>query len=298
MDKKLKEIYRPIEKELALVEERVREQLFAKERPIDELSDYLLGGPGKRIRGALVIFSARAASKNGLKNVQPELSCLAAAVELIHSAALVHDDVIDHSSLRHGKESINARWSNELSIAFGDYLHSKAFELLTRIDRPDILNALAKTAIAMSEGELLQISHRGNFDISTQRYLTIVKKKTASLFACASKAGALLCGNGCSKYSDALERYGLNFGCAFQIADDYLDLVATPHRLGKPTGQDELLGDPTLPLLNLKRGVAEPQATLSVMRSFVQDAKRELLCLKPSPYKDSLTDLTDFITKV
>jgi len=250
----LKDIYKPIERELIDVEKTLRGCLgSSRYKAILKINNYVLEGKGKRLRPALVLLSAKATQGQSAIDHRSIVS-IATAVELIHMASLIHDDVIDHSKLRHNKPTINSKWGQDISITVGDYLYSVAFELISDCSNLDVVRCISSATKAMCEGELLQVCERDNLDLLKERYLIIVRKKTASLFAASCQAGSLV-----SKADRALQRafreYGINFGIAFQIINDYLDIVSEEKNLGKSPGQDIGVGEVTLPLLNLLESV-------------------------------------------
>ena len=277
----LDKIYNPIQRELREVDRILHEAIRrTSNNSILEAADYLLESPGKKLRPALVILSAKAASRRQSPLTALQLANLAAAMELIHMASLIHDDVVDHAMLRHNKPSVNAKWGEDVSIALGDYLYSVGFELISFCRNSDILSCISQAAKSMCEGELTQIFERDNTHLLEKRgqatflnvtnscqksslspflsNIIIVKKKTASLFAASCQAGAIL--SKCPRpFENALKGYGLNFGVAFQIIDDYMDLVAEQKILGKFPGQDIAMGEVTLPLLNLVESVSEEE---------------------------------------
>ncbi|MBU3911264.1 MAG: polyprenyl synthetase family protein, partial [Candidatus Omnitrophica bacterium] len=220
----LSHIYKPIEKELRGVEKLLRDSLnSAGNKAISRICNYLLDAKGKRLRPALVLLSGKAVGSSTA--LDPAIIKVAAGIELIHAASLVHDDVIDHSKLRHNKPTINSKWGQDLSIALGDYLYSVAYELISQCNNIDILQCISSATKAMCEGELVQVSERDNLDLLKRRYIVIVKKKTASLFAASCQSGSLVSRSKRS-LQVAMKAYGLNFGIGFQITDDYLDIVS------------------------------------------------------------------------
>ncbi len=323
----LRKIYNPIQKELDGVDNTLRDAFRkAKNSSIVKVTNYLLKSPGKRLRPALVILSAKATLNHRPPLTTRQLTNIAAAIELIHTASLIHDDIVDHAALRHNKPSINAKWGEDVSIALGDYLYSVAFELVSSCDNTDILFCINQATKAMCEGELIQICERDNFELLKEHYIIIVKKKTAGLFAASCQAGAIA--SNCPSYmQSALKMYGLNFGIAFQIVDDYLDLTGEEQKLGKAPGQDISVGEITLPLLNLLEAVdkaernrlqgllrssrknylkkirAEILASDAISRtkdttlSYINSAKKELKVLPDSDYRKSLFELADFIVR-
>ena len=265
MKMRLKDIYSPIEKELAKVEEILRSSLGdSGYGRISDMSEYLLDAKGKRLRPALVIFSAKAASRSASPLTTRRLADIAAAMELVHMASLIHDDVIDHATLRHNKPTVNRKWGSDISIALGDYLYAVAFELISKCGYADILGCISSAAKAMCEGELIQVCERDNLDLLRQRYIMIVRKKTASLFAASCRAGAMLT-NHDTFIQEGLREYGMNFGIAFQIADDCLDLIGKERDLGKEPGADFKMGELTLPALNLVFYSAGDKKTCNIL---------------------------------
>lgn len=247
----LAEIYQPIESELRRVEDMLAERLGKSGRGvISEINCYLLSAKGKRLRPALAILSARASLKRQDTVPLRRMAKLAAALELIHIASLVHDDVIDKSDLRHNNPTINSRWGDDVSIAVGDYLYSEAFRLISDCGSPDIIGCISSAIKAMCEGELIQVCERDNLKLLKERYIIIVKKKTAALFAASCQAGTMLVSDD-RQIRDSLKEYGLNFGIAFQMWDDCMDLIGDVKTLGKIPGADFKMGELTLPMLKL-----------------------------------------------
>jgi len=248
----LKEIYQPIAGDLKAVEDLLRSSISeSTNRSISALSDGLLESPGKRIRPALVLLSERAASGGDRSASDPrELITIAAAVELIHIASLIHDDVLDRAMMRHTRPTINAQYGDDISIVLGDYIYSTAFQLVTSCRNPDVFACMSEAVHLMCEGELLHVAQRGNLDLSKSSYIAIAKKKTASLFAACCHAGTII-GNHSRTIRTALKEFGLNFGVAFQIVDDCKDVLSDEGEMGKRPGQDIVARDITLPLLTV-----------------------------------------------
>lgn len=322
----LKEIYQPIERELAGVERLLRASLAgSRSRPILEIGDYLLDVKGKRLRPALVILSAKATLKQKPEAANSQLIKIASAIELIHMASLIHDDVIDQAPLRHNKPSINQKFGQDVSIALGDYLYSIGFELISSSRNTDILSCIASATKSMCEGELLQVCERDNLDLLKKRYIIIAKKKTAGLFIASCQSGAVF--SNCKvALQHTLGEYGLNFGIAFQIIDDCLDLIGKTEDLGKAPGADFKMGELTLPVLNLLAEDRDRKRILSLIQGqnkptafkelrqrfvnsralpktqedvcfYVQEAKKGLRGLKDSCFKQSLFGLADYIAQ-
>lgn len=325
---KLEEIYQPITDDLKEVEDFLESSVKeSKNQSILAMSNSLLETGGKRLRPALVILSEKAASAGKNSNCNhDDLIRLATAVELIHIASLIHDDVLDGAVMRRGKPSINARLGDDVSIVFGDYIYSKAFELIGKCRNTDVFECICQAIHVMCEGELIQVCQRGNLSLSKDDYITIVRKKTASLFAACCHCGTLL-GNHSQVVQTTLKEFGLNFGIAFQIIDDCKDIISEERVLGKHPGQDVAVGDMTLPLLNLLDAVG-PAGREAIQRTlelapdkkclkeirkifietgaldsthktalyYIDRAKHGLNELKNSDYKRSLYHLTDYVT--
>ena len=223
---------------------------------INQLSHYIVNSGGKRLRPALVLLSAGACSYPGDQHIN-----LAAVVEFIHTACLLHDDVVDASLLRRGKETANQRWGNEASVLVGDFLYSRAFQMLVEVDSMRIMHIMAETTNTIAEGEVQQLLNRHDPDTTQERYLQVIFKKTAKLFEAASQLGAVV--SGCSEDRVlAMAAYGRHLGIAYQLIDDVLDYSASSEELGKNIGDDLAEGKPTLPLLYAMAHSPPPQAEL------------------------------------
>jgi Geranylgeranyl pyrophosphate synthase len=207
-----------VEDKLILVEEKITSKLRSSVDLVDKMTKYHIKTGGKRLRCLLTLGSAKLCgySKGG-RDIN-----LAACVELIHAATLMHDDVIDSAEIRRGKKTLNTIWGNQSSILVGDYLLSRCFEMMVEDGNLEILRLLSSTSSEIAQGEVLQLQHKGEVDMLEETYLKIISSKTASLFAAATKVGAIL-GESNLKYKEALEFYGKNLGLTFQIADDKLD---------------------------------------------------------------------------
>ena len=241
----LNDIYAPIDKELKGFSELLKSELSSHDKLISEIHGHLLKMTGKFLRPALTIFCSKIENKTS-----PGPLTLAAAIELIHTATLVHDDIIDESDLRRNMPSIHSKWGTEISIVSGDYLYAKAFMLLASLKDVWVSQAFAACAHVICEGEMKQIEKRKSFLMSEEEYLKIIHQKTAALFQAACMGGAYLAGTG-QESIERLGRYGFNLGMAFQIVDDCLDLTGETENLGKTTGLDIYKNDVTLPLLYL-----------------------------------------------
>ena len=235
-----------------LVNEKIREveklielKLDSKVGLIKEMSNYHLNSGGKRLRALLTLGSAKLAGYDSLGKRDVSLS---ACVELIHSATLLHDDVIDESDLRRGIKTSNALWGNQSSILVGDYLLSRCFEIMVDDGDLEVLKLLSSTSAKIAQGEVMQLEHKGEADLLEETYIDIINLKTAALFSAATKTGACLAKSN-EKEKNALESYGKNIGLAFQIADDALDYYSKEIIFGKKIGKDFYEGKVTLPLI-------------------------------------------------
>jgi len=227
------------------VEKLIEVKLDSKVGLIKKMSDYHLKSGGKRLRALLTLGSAKLAGydQKGTRDVN-----LSACVELIHSATLLHDDVIDESDLRRGMKTSNALWGNQSSILVGDYLLSRCFEIMVDDGDLEVLKLLSSTSSKIAQGEVKQLEHKGEADLLEETYIDIINLKTAALFSAATKTGACLAGSN-EKEKSALESYGKNIGLAFQIADDALDYYSKEIIFGKKIGKDYYEGKVTLPLI-------------------------------------------------
>ena len=231
-------------KKLMKVESLIESKLESKVDLIKDMTSHHLSSGGKRLRALLTLGSAKLSGYNlGERDIN-----LAACVELIHSATLLHDDVIDESSLRRGMKTTNSIWGNQSSILVGDYLLSRCFEIMVEDGDLEILKLLSSTSAKIAQGEVLQLQHKGEADLLEDTYIKIINLKTAALFSAATKTGACLAGSN-EKEKKALESYGKNLGLAFQIADDALDYYAKEKLFGKEIGKDFFEGKVTLPLI-------------------------------------------------
>ncbi len=229
---------------LESVEKLINIKLNSDVDLIKKMSDYHLNSGGKRIRALLTMGSAKL---GGYLDGERDIN-LAACVELIHSATLLHDDVIDESEVRRGNKTTNAIWGNQSSILVGDYLLSRCFEMMVDDGDQEILKLLSSTSSKIAQGEVLQLQHKGEADLLEENYIKIINLKTAALFAAATKVGSCI-SNMEKKKKDALESYGKNLGLAFQIADDALDYFSKEKIFGKQIGKDFFEGKVTLPII-------------------------------------------------
>ena len=240
------ELKNSVEDKLVLVEERIKTQLTSKVELVEEMTAYHLNTGGKRLRALLTLGSAKLCGYlKGGRDIN-----LAACIELIHAATLMHDDVIDNGEIRRGKKTLNFVWGNQSSILIGDYLLSRCFEMMVEDGNLEILRLLSSTSAQIAQGEILQLQHKGEIDMLEETYFKIILAKTGKLFAAATKVGAIL-GNKNNKIKEALEFYGKNLGLTFQIADDSLDYNSELNLFGKKIGNDFYEGKITLPIILL-----------------------------------------------
>jgi octaprenyl-diphosphate synthase len=275
---------------------------------------------GKRLRPALVLLSGKC-----LGNIVPQHIDLAVVVEMVHTATLVHDDIIDEASMRRHVESVNSKWGREISILFGDYLFSRGFTILSALDSQVATLLLSQTVNIMSEGELIQLQRRYDIGLSENDYFDIIERKTASLCAASCRLGATFAGAN-HKVSEMLSNYGLKIGIAFQIVDDCLDVMGTEEEIGKSLNSDIQKGKLTLPLIRLvnqlpkhklettrdlifQHDVKESKNAIiglltehdaveyafNTAKNIVKQAQEEIAPLPDSPYKTALIELADYI---
>ncbi len=235
-----------VEDKLILVEEKIKSKLISNVELVQKMTNYQLDTGGKRLRALLTLGSAKMSGyKKGVRDIN-----LAACVELIHAATLMHDDVIDNGSIRRGKKTLNKIWNNHSSVLVGDYLLSRCFEMMVEDGNIEVLKLLSSTSSKIVQGEILQLQHKCEVDMLEETYLKIISAKTAELFAAATKVGAIL-SNVKNKKKEALEFYGRNLGLTFQIADDTLDYNSELKLFGKKIGNDFYEGKITIPIILL-----------------------------------------------
>jgi len=307
--------------ELKGVEEEIRRQLGSPVALIQEMGGYIAGAGGKRLRPMLLLLAARLAGYRGPRSVR-----LACVVELLHTATLIHDDVVDQAPLRRGRPSANAQWGDDASVLVGDHLYSKSFAMLVRDNDRGIMETLARATVSMTEAEVFQLERKRNGLTTEADYLRIISQKTASFISACCRIGALLGGLG-PEQVEALTRYGMDIGVAFQISDDALDFVADQERFGKAIGSDLREGKRTLPLIAmleratageaervrglLKRPALSPSEVEEIRRlvldhdgvqyarvraaAYAQAAKSDLEAFPPSEERDILALIADFV---
>jgi octaprenyl-diphosphate synthase len=285
---------------------------------INQLGGYIIHSGGKRLRPTLVLLSSKALGYDGEAHVK-----LATIVEFIHTATLLHDDVVDGSEMRRGHSTANMIFGNEASVLVGDFLYSRAFEMMVEVNNLRVMDILATTTNTIAEGEVMQLMNCHDPDITEDQYIEVIRSKTAKLFAAAAQLGAVITGQD-SALEQAMAAYGMHLGTAFQLIDDVLDYEADSTTLGKNIGDDLAEGKPTLPLIHaLREGGAEQRAVLraaieqgglehihAVARAIESTgsiaytarqaegeallARQALAALPDSPYKQALLDLAHF----
>jgi octaprenyl-diphosphate synthase len=264
VDAKARNVFALLANELALVEEEYRRQASSNIQAIDYLGDYLQSSGGKRVRPALLILANYAVG--GIARSE-NIIRLATVMEMLHTATLVHDDIIDNADLRRNRPSVNARFGNQTAVLMGDWLYMSAFETSLRERSLRILDILTRLTRKMTEGELLQLTSLGSTEISEDTYFDILRRKTAYLFSACCEIGAIL-GGASTQGAEALRDYGLNLGIAFQLADDLLDFTSDASVLGKASGADLAEGKLTLPLILLRN---ERPEIIEALRTVMYD---------------------------
>src|SRR5699024_7197485 len=275
---KLANIYGFLKKDLQDIEETLTETIEANHPILREASIQLLLAGGKRIRPVFVLLSAQFG--NNKQNIN-QIKAVAVALELIHMATLVNDDVVDDAELRRGKPTIKHLYGNRVAMYTGDYILARALEVITTVNIPSIHRLLSKTLVKVVEGEISQIEYKYQVDQQLKDYLRRIKRKTALLIATSCKLGAIAAGVP-MKQANQLYRYGYNVGMSFQIIDDILDVTASPEELGKPTGNDLIQGNITLPVyyaMNDDSFLIELKRVFKYKDSIDEESIRHLLYL-------------------
>ena len=314
----IRDIRALITEDMRAVDHTIRQQLHSHVALIDQLAAYIINSGGKRLRPSLVVLTARACEYRGNKHIDA-----AAIIEFIHTATLLHDDVVDDSELRRGRQTAHVIWGNEASVLVGDFLYSRAFQMMVAIDSMRIMRILADTTNTIAEGEVMQLLNCHDPDTTEERYMDVIYCKTAKLFEASAQLGAVLA-NRSETEDRALASYGRHLGIAFQLIDDMLDYSACNEELGKNIGDDLAEGKPTLPLIYaICHGNTEEVAvireviarggreSIDVVTKTIEStgalaytanlAKREaalaietLDLLPVSPYKEALIGLAEF----
>lgn len=310
--------HRVAESEFLKVNELIISKLHSDVEMVENIGQYIIDAGGKRLRPLLVLLSAKSCGYRQYQHIP-----LATVIEFIHTATLLHDDVVDTSELRRGRATANAKWGNAPSVLVGDFLYSRAFQMLVDIGNAKIMRIIADATNVISEGEVQQLINAGNPDISEQDYYQVIRKKTAQLFEAATHSGAVLSGAN-QPTAERLRNYGQHVGMAFQLVDDALDYQGSSDSLGKNIGDDLAEGKPTLPLLyTLQNGNKKEQAlvraaieegsathledivaaitrcgaleyTLEQARNQAQLARQALAGLNDSPEKQAMEDIAVF----
>ncbi len=310
-----------MEDDLAKVEEVFAQQVLSDVKLVAEIARYIQEGGGKRIRPALLLLGARLCGYRGDRSI-----LLASVVEFIHTATLLHDDIIDEATVRRGRRSVNSRWGNDITVLLGDFLYTKSMAMALSQDNLPILRLLSDVTLRMIEGEILEIERNGNLEVTEADHVDLIRRKTADLFSACLHIGAILGAVGPER-EQALARYGLNLGICFQMVDDLLDFTAEEKTLGKPVANDLREGKVTLPMIFLLRKAGRPgiekvrtvladrgfgrvsreeivrlarehgalDEARALAEQYAETARRDLLVFDRSPYREALEILPDFI---
>ena len=246
--------YQSVVDDFAEVDQLIQHSLSSRIPLVEQISSYLVEAGGKRLRPLLVLLCAKACGYEGRDHIK-----LAAIIEFLHTAMLLHDDVVDESDLRRGRKTVNAAWGNPASVLVGDFMHSRAFEMMVEIGNLRVMEILAQATNVIAEGEVQQLANVRNPDFSEQSYLQVIYRKTAMLFQAASHTATVLAGAN-QATETALRDFGLHLGLAFQLIDDMLDYAGNAQELGKNVGDDLAEGKVTLPLIIAMRNSDKAQA--------------------------------------
>jgi octaprenyl-diphosphate synthase len=261
------ELFSLIEHDMQAVDAVIRARLYSDVPLVRQIAEYIVAGGGKRLRPALLLISAGAIGYRGKHHHE-----LAAVVEFIHTATLLHDDVVDESALRRGRDTANAQFGNAASVLVGDFLYSRAFQMMVGVGSMRVMQILADATNIIAEGEVLQLMNCHNADLAVEDYLQVVRYKTAKLFEASARLGALL-GDASPAIEEGFAAYGMHLGTAFQIADDVLDYSGLEDEIGKSLGDDLAEGKPTLPLIHAMQAGSDAQA--SIVRNALEQGGRE-----------------------
>ncbi|MDY6956388.1 MAG: polyprenyl synthetase family protein [Pseudomonadota bacterium] len=263
------EVLAPIQADMQLMDAILKRAMNSVVPLVGEINHYIVGSGGKRLRPAVLLFSARACGYTGDQHLR-----LAAAVEAVHTATLLHDDVVDSSGLRRGRATANQVWGNEASVLVGDFMYSRATQMIVECGRLDIVEVLATAANDIAEGEVAQLANRHNPELTEQQYFDVIRNKTARLFEASAQVGAMI--SGASKSRErALARYGIHLGNAFQLIDDALDFTGSVDVIGKNLGDDLADGKATLPLIHAIR--QSPAEAADCIRGAIRKGSLEQL---------------------
>ncbi len=266
----LKTLLTPIADDMRGVDTVIRSRLSSEVALINEIGGYIVAAGGKRLRPALVLLAASALDSRDESSRRQ----LAAVVEFIHTATLLHDDVVDHSDLRRGRKTANAVWGNAGAVLSGDFLYSRSFQMMVEVGKSAVMRVMANATNAIAEGEVLQLMNQGNPDVDEARYVRVIELKTAVLFAAACELGAIAA-DASPEWQARLREYGHALGIAFQMIDDVLDYTGDPSVSGKAVGNDLSEGKPTLPLIHAMSSGSEEDA--AVIRIAIREGKVDQL---------------------
>lgn len=266
----LKTLLTPIADDMRGVDTVIRSRLSSEVALINEIGGYIVAAGGKRLRPALVLLAACALDSRDESSRRQ----LAAVVEFIHTATLLHDDVVDHSDLRRGRKTANAVWGNAGAVLSGDFLYSRSFQMMVEVGKSAVMRVMANATNAIAEGEVLQLMNQGNPDVDEARYVRVIELKTAVLFAAACELGAIAA-DASPEWQARLREYGHALGIAFQMIDDVLDYTGDPSVSGKAVGNDLSEGKPTLPLIHAMSSGSEEDA--AVIRIAIREGKADQL---------------------
>lgn len=316
----LNQICVPIKEELARLDEFMREKIHSNVTLVTEVAEYIVANGGKRLRPILCLLASKLVGYTGEQAIQ-----CAAGLEFIHTASLMHDDVIDHAEMRRGRPSTNSKWGNHISVLVGDFFYCRSSDIFTRTGQIEIVQLIADTITQTTEGEIFEIVKSNDVDIREEDYLRIIRDKTAVLFSSACAVAGLLA-KVSEEFQITLSNYGTNIGMAFQLADDYLDYMSDEEKFGKKRGTDLREGKLTLPLIVALKQASDGEAsiikqallaerldeikfreiigilekfkaldyTCNLAAEYAEKAKNDLEIFKPSLTKDSLIALADY----
>tara|TARA_R110002050_G_scaffold268113_1_gene410059 strand:+ start:113766 stop:114734 length:969 start_codon:yes stop_codon:yes gene_type:complete len=314
----IQSIYSLIKDDMSAVDSMIQSRLQSDVVLINQLGHYIINSGGKRLRPALAILCARACGYQGQNHIN-----LATIIEFIHTATLLHDDVVDNSDMRRGRETANSLWGNEASVLVGDFLYTRSFEMMVEMESMRLMKVLSHTTNVIAEGEVLQLLNCNDADTTEARYLEVIHHKTAKLFEAAGLLGAVISESN-AEVEQAMASYAMHLGSAFQLVDDLLDYSESSEAIGKNIGDDLAEGKPTLPLIFAMQNGTEQQAltireaiengqrdkineiidiidstgaityTFKAAENEVALAKQALSVLADSPYRQALASLADF----
>lgn len=263
----LEKIYAPVVADMKAVDQVIRESLSSEVALINQVSEYIIGAGGKRLRPALLLYMANALGYQGTNH-----HVLAAVVEFIHTATLLHDDVVDESELRRGRDTANSMFGNAAAVLVGDFLYSRSFQMMVEVGSMPVMQVLADATNVIAEGEVLQLLNVHNADVTVEDYLRVIHYKTATLFEASARIGAILGGLD-HEGQERIAAFGRHLGTAFQLVDDVLDYSADEAETGKHLGDDLAEGKPTLPLIHVMQHGTPEQAAL--VRKAIEEGGRE-----------------------